>query len=75
MVARVGIAFLRGERPVGHGLVAERVEGDELAVAVIGQDVGVLDGLAFEFDGGEHDDLVALGDGVVRVCAEALAHA
>jgi hypothetical protein len=34
------------EHPVWHGLVGERVERDELAVVVVGGDVGALDRLA-----------------------------
>jgi len=63
-----------GEHPVWRRLVSERVERDELAVAVVGEDVGALDGLALEVNRGQDDDFVAFGDEVVRLGAEVLAH-
>ena len=60
--------------PVERRRVAERLERDQLAVVVEGQHVGALGRLAPELAGGEDDDLVALGDEVVRGGAEVLAH-
>ncbi|HLB19232.1 MAG TPA: hypothetical protein VK613_08890, partial [Gaiellaceae bacterium] len=47
---------LPGEHPVGYHPVAERLESDELAVAVEGKDVGALDRFALEVDRGKDND-------------------
>ena len=61
------------EHPVGHLGVGPGVERDELAAAVVGEDVGALDCVALERDGRVYDDLVAVGDEIVRLGAEVLA--
>src|SRR4029079_19411966 len=61
------------EHPVGHLGVGPGVDRAELASAVVGEDVGALDCLALEVDGREYDDLVAVGDEIVRLGPEVLA--
>jgi hypothetical protein len=55
---------------VAHRRVGERVKPDKLAVGVVGEDVGALGRLPLEGDGGQDDDLVAIGDEVVRLGTE-----
>ena len=67
------VLVLLCEHPVGHLGIGPGVERDELAAAVVGEDVGALDCLALEVDGGEYDDLVTVGDEIVRLGSEVLA--
>ena len=62
-----GLNCLRGEDPVAQRRVADRVECDQLALVVIGEDIGVLVRLALERDRGQDDHLVAVGDEIVRL--------
>jgi len=64
---RAGSSSLLRKYPVADRLVDERVEGDELAVGVVGEDIGTLVCLALHGDRSQNYDLVPLGDEVVRL--------